>query len=132
MLVLLWWYVALSILLSILVCAVASLFGICLVSVHVPVRYAIAGNTRELYHCLFIQMTRLNLKILSMHLLAVASRPRLSKIEPKWFIFDTSCYAFGGRVRRVAKLNVNKLNFFYCIVFILVTSSSIRCTLSLY
>ena len=81
-------------------------FGLCGSKfVNVPAPYAIAGNTRELYHCLFIQMKRLSLKILGMHLLAAASRPRLSETELKWFMFETSCYAFGGRIRRFAKLN---------------------------
>ena len=63
MLVLLSLYVMLSILLSILVCAAASLFGACLVSVQVSAPYVIAGSTQELYTCLFRQMVRLLLKI---------------------------------------------------------------------
>ena len=53
---------------------------------------------------------------LAMHSLTAASRPRLSETEPKWFVFETSCYAFGGRIRRFAKLNVNKVKNFYCII----------------
>ena len=49
-------YVMLSILLSILVCAAASLFCACLVSVQVSAPYVIAGSTQELYTCLFTQM----------------------------------------------------------------------------
>ena len=48
MLVFLSLYVMLSILLSILVCAAASLFCACLVSVQVSAPYIIAGNTQEL------------------------------------------------------------------------------------
>ena len=40
------------------------------------------------------------------------SQPRLSETEPRWFVFETSCYAFGGRIRRFTKLNVNKVNIF--------------------
>ncbi len=47
---------------------------------------------------------------LAMH--SLASRPRLSETEPNWFMFETSSYAYGRRVRRIAKLNVNKVNFF--------------------
>ena len=36
-----------------------------------------------------------------MHSLAAASRPRMSEIEPKWFMFETSSYAFGKRIRRL-------------------------------
>ena len=56
MLVLLCLYVILSILLSILVCAAASLFCACLVSVQVSAPYIIAGSTQELYICLFRQI----------------------------------------------------------------------------
>ena len=46
-----------------------------------------------------------------MHSLAAASRPSLSETEPKWSIFETSRYAFGGRNLRLAKLKVvNKIN----------------------
>ena len=41
-------YVMLSTLLSILVCAAASLFCACLVSVQIPAPYVIAGSTQEL------------------------------------------------------------------------------------
>ena len=30
--------------------------------------------------------------------IAAASQPRLSE-TPKWFMFETSCYAFSGRIR---------------------------------
>ena len=60
MLVFLSLYVMLSILLSILVCAAASLFCGCLVSVQVSAPYVIAGSTHELYTCLFRQMERLS------------------------------------------------------------------------
>ena len=66
----------------------------------------------------------------AMHLLAAASRPRLSETEPK-YMFETSCYAFVGQIRCLAKVNVNKVNICYCIVLILVASCSFRCTLSL-
>ena len=47
-----------------------------------------------------------------MHSLMPASRPRLPETDPKWFVFETSCYPFGGRIRRFAKLNVNRVNIF--------------------
>ena len=47
-----------------------------------------------------------------MHSLAAASRPRLSEMEPNWSMFETSCYAFGGRIRRFAKVNATKVTFF--------------------
>ena len=59
MLVLLSLYVTLNILLSILVCAAASLFCACLVSVQVSAPYVIDGSTQELYTCLFRQMASL-------------------------------------------------------------------------
>ena len=34
------------------------------------------------------------------------------EMEPKWFMFETSSYEFGRRIRRIAKLNVNKVNVF--------------------
>ena len=74
----------------------------------------------------------LHITILAMHSLTVASRPRMSYTKPKWFVFETSCYAFGERIRRLAKLNVNKVNLLYIIEFILVASCSFLCTLSLY
>ena len=49
-----------------------------------------------------------------MHSLAAASQPRLSETEPKWFVFEISCYAFGGRIRRFAKVNVNKVKRKLC------------------
>ena len=54
--------------------------------------------------------TSIYLLILALHSLAAASRPRLSETEQKWFTFGTFCYAFGGRNRRFAKVNVNKFN----------------------
>ena len=63
MLVFLSLYVMLSIRLSILVCAAASLFCACLVSVQVSAPYVIAGSTQELYTGLFRLMARLLLKI---------------------------------------------------------------------
>ena len=58
MLVFLSLYVMLSILLSTLVCAAASLFCACLVSVQISAPYVIAGSTQELYTCLFRQMAQ--------------------------------------------------------------------------
>ena len=75
-----------SILLSILVCAAASLFCACLVSVHVSAPYVIAGSTQELYTCLFFrQMARLLLKI--SRCLAYAAQPAviLRCISLSWF-----------------------------------------------
>ena len=54
MLVFLSLYVMLSILLSILVCAAASLFCACLFSVQVSAPYVIAGSTQELYTLAFV------------------------------------------------------------------------------
>ena len=50
-----------------------------------------------------------------MHSLAAACQSRLSETEPKSFVFETSCHAFGGRLRRFAKVNVNKVNILSCI-----------------
>ena len=75
MLVFLSLYVMLSILLSILVCAAASLFCACLVSVQVSAPYVIAGSTQELYTCLFRQMARLLLKM--SRCLAYAAQPAM-------------------------------------------------------
>ena len=74
-----------SILLSILVCAAASLFCACLVSVQVSVPYVIAGSTQELYTSLFRQMARLLLKI--SRCLAYAAQPAmiLRCISLSWF-----------------------------------------------
>ena len=85
MLVFLSLYVMLSILLSILVCAAASLFCACLVSVQVYAPYVIAGSTQELYTCLFRQMARLLLKI--SRCLAYAAQPAmiLRCISLSWF-----------------------------------------------
>ena len=52
-----------DILLSILVCAAASLFSACLVSVEVSAPYLIAGSTQELYTCIFRQMAVLLFKL---------------------------------------------------------------------
>ena len=57
-----------------------------------------------------------------MQSLAAVTRPRMSETESKWFMFETSSYAFGGRIRRFATVNVNKVNIVYCIVLILVAS----------
>ena len=58
-----------------LVCAAASLFCACLVSVQVSAPYVIAGSTQELYTCLFRQMARLLLKI--SRCLAYAAQPAM-------------------------------------------------------
>ena len=78
-------YVMLSILLSILVCAAASLFCACLVSAQVSAPYVIAGSTQELYTCLFRQMARLLLKM--PRCLAYAAQPAmiLRCISLSWF-----------------------------------------------
>ena len=85
MLVLLSWYVMLSIPLYILVCATASLFCACLVSVQVSEPYVIAGSTQELYTCHFRQMARLILKI--SRCLAHVAQPAiiLRCISLSWF-----------------------------------------------
>ena len=85
MLVFLSLYVILSLLLSILVCADASLFCACLVSVQVSAPYATAGSTQELYTCFFRQMDRLLLKI--SRCLAYAAQPAkiLPCISLSWF-----------------------------------------------
>ena len=85
MLVFLSVYVMLSILLSNLVCAAASLFCACLVSVQVSAPYVIAGSTHELYTCLFRQMARLLLKM--SRCLAYAAQPAmiLRCISLSWF-----------------------------------------------
>ena len=82
-------YVTLSILLSILVCAAASFFCVCLVSVHVSAPYVIAGSTQELYTCIFRQMARLLLK--RSRCLAYAAQPAmiLRCISMSWFFLDT-------------------------------------------
>ena len=67
--------VLLSILLSILVCAAASLFCACLVSLQVSAPYVIAGSTHELYTCLFRQTAMLLLKI--SRCLAYAAQPAM-------------------------------------------------------
>ena len=85
MLVLLSLHVLLGILLSILVCAAASLFCACLVSVPVSAPYVIAGSTQELYICLFRHMAGLILKI--SRCLAYAAKPAmiLRCISLSWF-----------------------------------------------
>ena len=85
MLVFLSLYVMLSILLSTLVCAAASFFCACLVSVHVSAPYVIAGSTQELYTCIFRQMARLLLKI--SRCLANDAQPAmiLRCISSSWF-----------------------------------------------
>ena len=55
MLVFLSLYVMLSIFLSILVCAAASLFCACLVSVHVSAPYVIAGRTGVEHHVMSLR-----------------------------------------------------------------------------
>ena len=67
----------------------------------------------------FCKLNSFNSNLLAMHSLAAASWPRISETEPKWFLFETSCYAFGGRIRGFANLNVNKVNIFDCNIFIL-------------
>ena len=54
---------------------------------------------------------------LAIHSLVAESRPRLSETEPK---FETTCYAFGERICRFAKVNVNKVKMLYYIILILV------------
>ena len=78
-------HVMLSILLSILVCAAASLFCACLVSVQVSAPYVIAGSTQVLYTSLFRQMARLILKMSPC--LALAAQPAmiLRCISLSWF-----------------------------------------------
>ena len=82
----LYMYVMLSILLSILVYAAASVFCACLVSVHVSAPYVIAGSTRDLYTCLFRQMTRLLLKI--SRCFAYTAQPAMIRrcISLSWFL----------------------------------------------
>ena len=67
------------------VCAAASLFCACLVSVQVSAPYVIAGSTQELYTCLFRQMARLLLKM--SRCLAYAAQPAmiLRCISLSWF-----------------------------------------------
>ena len=85
MLVLLSVYVMLSILLSILVCAAASLLCACFVSVQVSAPYVTADSIHELYTCLFRQMASLLLKI--SRCLAYAAQPDmiLRCISLSWF-----------------------------------------------
>ena len=85
MLVFLSSYMMLSIRLSNLLCAAASLFCPCLVSVQVSAPYAIAGSTQDVYTCLFRQMARFLLKIY--RILAYAAQPVmiLRCISLSWF-----------------------------------------------
>ena len=83
-----------------------------------------AHSVSKVYHSKYVYQTS--------HAQAAAVRPRLSETEPKLIDFETSCYAFGGRIRRLAKVNVNKTNILYDIVLIMVACCSFRCTLSLY
>ena len=81
-------YVMLSILLSILVCAAASLFCACLVSVQVSApfhNWHRWQHTQELYTCLFREMARLLLKI--SRGLSYAAQPAmiLRFISLSWF-----------------------------------------------
>ena len=90
---------------------------------------SLRGITMQSYLIMHNETTRIcqiNLLLL-LHSLAVASRARLSETTQKWF--ETSCYAFGGRSRRFAKRNVNKVIIFFTvgsIVIILVASYSFR------
>ena len=77
--------VELLLLLSILVCAVASLFCACLVSVQVSAPYGIAGSTQELYTCPFRQMARLLLKISRCLAYAAQTAMILRCISLSWF-----------------------------------------------
>ena len=85
MLVCLSLYVMLRTLLSILVCAAASLFFACLVSVQVSAPYVIAGSTHELYTCLFRQMARLLLKMSRCLVYAAQPAMILRCISLSWF-----------------------------------------------
>ena len=73
MLVLLFLYAMLSTILSILVCAAASLFRVCLVSLHASAPCAIASSTQKLYTCPFRQITKLFLFLFS----AYAAQPAI-------------------------------------------------------
>ena len=88
MLVFLFFYVTLSILLSILVDATASLSCACLVSVNISAPYVVAGSTQELYTCLFREMARLLLKI--SRCLTYATQPAkiLRCISLSWYFFS--------------------------------------------
>ena len=57
-------------------------------------------------------LTRFSFITPAMRSLAVASRPKLSETEPKLVVFETYCYAFGGRIHNFAKVNVNIDNTF--------------------
>ena len=45
--------------------------------------------------------------VLDMDSLAAVSRPGLLETELKWFVFETYCYAFGGRIRRFEDVKVS-------------------------
>ena len=109
MLVFLSLYVMLSILLSILVCAAASLFCACLVSVQVSAPYVIAGSTQELYTCLFRQMARLLLKI--SRCLAYAAQPNVDIIRyVSWGCENTHSVT----IHVIFSRKVNKTRFCHC------------------
>ena len=40
-------------------------------------------------------------------------------------VYAIKAYALGGRIRRFAKVIVNKVNIFYCIVFVLILVASL-------
>ena len=71
--------------------------------------------------------------IMVMHSLAAANRSTDYTVrnEAEAVVLETSCYAFGGRIRLIAKVNVNKDNMFYCIYIIIVASCYFRCILSI-
>ena len=75
--------------------------------------------------------------IMVMHSLAAANRSTDYTVrnEAEAVVLETSCYAFGGRIRLIAKVNVNKDNMFYCIIIhnllIIVASCYFRCILSI-
>ena len=46
---------------------------------------------------------------LAMHSLATGIRPRLSETEPKWFLFETSCYFYAVYL---LGFNLSSFNFF--------------------
>ena len=71
--------VIVSILLSILVCAAASLLCANVVSVQVFVPYVIAGNTHELYNCLFRQVARFPCLAYAAELVVILRRISLSR-----------------------------------------------------
>ena len=52
-----------------------------------------------------------------MHSVAAASRPRMSEMEPRWFILETSSYV-GRVIRRFGKLNVGKVNICFTLSYL--------------